>query len=486
MGLTFDSLWLDEGYQSIVDAYGRPAADFSRVPDRPFIFKPGSPTSPSEMLQNFRKVDPLTPPLYQLLLNRWIAWFGDRDATLRGLSVFFSTLGVGLLFCFSRRVFGLRAAWFVGLAAAFSGFDRYYGQEVRMYALLQLASLLSCFSLILLLLHYERGRKRIASWLMYVFATWAVINSHYTGLFLVVYEGLLGLACALGRRSVRLLALLCAAWGGVLLLWAPWWQMFRQAAAMRTESFYVARAASLWWPFFALFLQIPINWMTILSAKGTMWFAKPLYVTSFLALAYGFRAIFRLERRARIAGAMIIGWALVPSLVLWVLDVAENHKVIEMARYVMASAPAVYVIGGLGLAALWKRRSRLGIAVVVLHFVLCAANNIAHATINHEREDWRHLAWRLSETVPADELVLVAQHYDIYCLNRYLRTPLRQVGVDTPMSAEALEQVLAGVRQFTLVTAQEGFSFASKIPARYRLVESKVFAHGPTMRRYSL
>jgi hypothetical protein len=157
-----------------------------------------------------------------------------------------------------------------------------------------------------------------------------------------------------------------------------------------------------------------------------------------------------------------------------------------MPRYVIATAPAVFLIGGLGLSFVWKRWGKLGLALIALHFICCAGNNIAHATVNWEREDWRHVARTLESSVPSDELVLVAQHYDIYCLDRYLRKPLRQVGVDTPMSADALEQILSGVQRFTLVTAQEGGPFSNKIPARYHLLEETKFAHGPVIRRYSL
>src|SRR3974390_808274 len=89
-GLTFDSLWLDEGYQTVVGAYGQPLPDFLRLPAQAFIYRPGPPAGPSQMLSNFRRVDPLPPPLYQLILNRWIALFGGSDMAVRSLSAIVS------------------------------------------------------------------------------------------------------------------------------------------------------------------------------------------------------------------------------------------------------------------------------------------------------------------------------------------------------------------------------------------------------------
>lgn len=486
-GITFDSLWLDEGYQSIIDAYGRPVPDFLEVPAEPFIYNPGTPAPPSEMLQNFRKVDPLTPPLYQLLLNRWIAVFGGSDLALRLLSVLISTAGVAALFFFVHRVFGLRTAVVVGLLQAFSGFGIHYGQEVRMYALVELAATVSCGGLILLLLHYLRGSERIAGWCAYVVATWAAINSHYTSLFLVAYQGALGLFCALVRRSARLFALLVTAWISVGILWLPWWQMFRQAAAMRTASFYVAREASLWWPFYALFVRIPYNWIAMLGGKHTYWAAAPLYVTSSLALLLGFMALPKLGRRPRLAAAMIVGWLVVPAVVLWGLDVVENHRVIEMPRYVMATAPAAYIIAGLGLSRLVAsiRWRRMGLLLLAVHLLFSAVNNVAHFTVNYQREGWRLAAQKLEQTVPQDELVLVAQHYNIVCLDRYLTKPYRQVGVDSITADSRVNEIIGGLQRFTLITGQEGNLFAQKVPAQFKLVEQVDFPHGLHFRRYS-
>lgn len=483
IGLTFDSLWLDEGYQSIVDAYGRPLPDFTAVVDHPFIFNPGQPADPTEMLQNFRKLDPLTPPLYQLLLNRWITVFGGSDVAVRMLSVLISTICVGALFAFTHRAFGLKTALFTGLIQAFSPFDVYYGQEVRMYGLVALTATISCGLLFLLLLHRLRGRARILGWVAYVVATWALINSHYTGLFVVLFQGMLGIAFVLMRRSWRLMGILAAAWMMVCALWLPWFQMFLQAAKLRTASFYVARQPTLWWPFFALFVRIPMNWIVFLSGKQVVAPAIPILGTSVLSLLACVRAVPRLDRARRIMFGLVVLWAVIPAVGLWLIDVIENHRVIEIARYVMATAPAVYVLAGVGFAGV-KRRNRWAIGIIVLHFLCATINNIAHATVVHQREPWRELAHILEEKVPNDRLVLVAQPYNIVCLDRYLKTPYRQVGVSPIMPREHLSKVINDASEFALITAQEGEAITSMMPPNYQMLEHIKLAHGLHLRRY--
>jgi uncharacterized membrane protein len=494
VGLTFDSLWLDEGYQTIVDSYGQRLPDFFAVPAQGFIFSPQAlqPASPAQVLQHFREVDPLTPPLYQLLLNRWIAAFGGSDAALRGLSILFSTAATAALFLTARALFGWRSALWAGLLQAFSPFDVYYGQEVRMYSLEELAATLSCGALLVYLWRPLRLPARLALLLLHAVAVWALINSHYTGLFLFAFEIGLGVCVALARRSGVTLLELLGAWALAFLLWVPWLPMFLQAASLRTASFYVARRPSLLWPFTALILRIPANWIVFLSGKQVVTPALPIYGTSFLLLVLGLRQLIARppisvpaseHRRRRLALLSVLAWAVVPALLLWLIDVVENHRVVEISRYLMPTEPAIFLLAGAGIAAL-GRRSRWLWALVACHFVFCVVNNIGHATVVHQREPWRDMAHLVESTVPAGELVLVSQYYDILCLDRYLSVPLRQVGVSSNTTAAQLTKMLKGSDRFSLVTAQEGDRILKQIPGEFMLVISTDLGHSLHFLRY--
>lgn len=518
-GLTFDSLWLDEGYQSIVDAYGYPLPNFYlQVPAQPFLYKPARPAAPRIMLANFRTLDPLTPPLYQLLLNRWIGWFGDSDSRLRLLSVVISTAGAGATFLFGTLFFGWAAGLLAGLLQALSPFDVYYGQEVRMYALQELAALLSGGTLILLLFgdtaafSVERGRRKAAGdqpkaafsspgarrlilVVIYAVATWALINTHYTGLFLFAYEILLALFVCFVRRSWPTLALIMAGWAGTVLMWLPWFGMFRQAAALRTASFYVARKPTFWWPFYALFYRIPANWVMFLTGKQIVGFAAPLFVSAILcvvsclllvmppsAVPTALRSHLRRlpeQRTARLrfqrACALLL-WAIVPATILWLLDVIENHRVLEIARYLMATAPAIFLLAGAGLARL-QWRSKILWVVVGTQLFFSAINNVAHATVYHQREPWREMASLVQAEVTQDQLLLVSQYYDIVCLDRYLTQPYRQVGVSSNTTTAELQSLLNTSDRFALVTAQEGDRVVGAVPQDYYIIRQWDVGH---------
>lgn len=493
-GLTFDSLWLDEGYQSIVDAHGHGPVDFAAVPMQPFIFKPPPVAAPSEMLSVFRQVDPLTPPLYQLLLNRWIAAFGDTDFAVRSLSALISSAGVGVLYVVGRLLVPRAALW-GALLMAFSPFDIYYGQEVRMYGLEQLCATVSVGALLVYLLRLRGGVApvwRVVALLAHAVGAWAMINSHYTGLFVFAFEIVIALCFVVARRSWRMLFELAAAWALVGILWIPWWPLFRQAAALRTASFYVARKPSLWWPFMALFFRIPANWLVFLSGKQVVGPALPIYATSFLIMALSLASLFaphlvagHFNRRNTINRLAIFLWALIPAIGLWLVDVVENHRVIEISRYMIATAPAVYLMAGEPFAYIGVR-SRLLIALLAVHLLLATVNNVAWSTVMHQREPWRQMAALVETQVRPDQLLLVSQYYDIWCLDRYLKVPMRQVGVSSNTTTAQLNAILGGATDFALVTGQEGDLIQNVIPPRFRLIDHQDLGHSLHFRRYSL
>src|SRR5262249_35621769 len=152
------SMWLDESYQTMVDAIGQPLPEFTQVPDRPYLFHFGKPQPVAQVLARFRQVDPLCPPLHAVLLNRWMTVWGEGDLSVRSLSVVFSLAALTAPYWFVFYIFGARAAFYTGLIEALSPFDIFYAQEARMYSLLIFCASMS-FGSLLALAH--RCRRRL-------------------------------------------------------------------------------------------------------------------------------------------------------------------------------------------------------------------------------------------------------------------------------------------------------------------------------------
>lgn len=563
-GISFDSLWLDESYQTLVGAYGHGAPEFLNPAAQPYRFTFSSPAPLPEMLRRFREVDPLCPPLHAVLLNRWLAFFGDSDLAIRSLSVIVSLLSIIVVFGIAAYLFGIEAGLMAMLVQALSPFDVHYAQEARMYSLVVLTSAMSTGSL-LLLLHQFAGRGTLACTLsggvssgatavvtgpggalperggpcetvasqdtvsvgaspldsssactrsarpssllrmlfalLYALSAWSMINSHYTGLFVGCFQALLAGGWLIATRRWALALYLVPAAIGVVVLWLPWLPMFLQSAGARKESFYVSREASIWWPFYALLVRVPVNWEVFLSGPRVGGYAIPVYVTSALSLiSTAVASLFTVrkkwsrggvesgaggtERHALSVPALLAVWlwAILPAGILWLLDVLECRKVVEIARYTIGSAPALYILSGLGMLVV-ARKWRTGWLLILLHCIFCGANLYYLHTV-HQREPWRDMAAAVERICKPDDLLVVSEFYNIACLDRYLTRPLNQIGASPAMGKEHVAKLIGGRARFVLLTAQQGEFIAPMIPSQYKIVDRVDLRHGLHLRVY--
>jgi 4-amino-4-deoxy-L-arabinose transferase-like glycosyltransferase len=480
-GLCFDSLWLDESYQSLAGASGHGPADFTSERNEKFLFHFAPPAPVPQMLQRFRSVDPLCPPLYALLLNRWITLFGAGDFTLRSLSAILSALSLLATFIFCRTWLGVKAALFAILLLAVSPFDIHYAQEARMYSLVMLLSLISTSSLLLFLRDFHKKGK-IWPLPLYTVATCAAINSHYTALFLAAAQGCATTIYLCYRKSYRQLALMTVSWLSVALLWLPWVPMFLQSAGSRKESFYVSRTPDLIWPIKTLFLRLPLNWLIFLSGQRVVAYAAGLYATSACLLLAAARSTFSRDNDKRGELLALWVWALLPALGLWLIDVVENHRVVEVARYVIYTAPAISMLAGWGLASLLPNK-KVFYAVLSLHLVFAACNLFYTHTVK-QREPWQQMAETVEKLVPPDEMLVISQHYDIACLDRYLPQPRLQLGMSPAMGRDVVQTKLKAFKSFALITAQDGESIKDLVPGSFKIKQQVDLSHGLHLRLY--
>ncbi len=201
--LDFQPLWWDEGY-SVWFAH-QPLGDMLRL----------------------TALD-IHPPLYYALLGGWSHLFGLGPVALRWLSVAAGVAAVPLIYLVGYWLSGRR----VGLAAAFllaiNPLHIYYSQEVRMYALVALWSLLAIGTAgrWLGLGRRIRGDTQPAGWgwlAGYVAAITLALYSQYYAAFLLAGLAVAGGVVLWRRRAGRERSLLwLAAQGGSVLLFLPW------------------------------------------------------------------------------------------------------------------------------------------------------------------------------------------------------------------------------------------------------------------------
>jgi uncharacterized membrane protein len=484
VGLAFDGFWLDEGYQTIVESYGTPLLDLTNLDGKPILLKPLKPGSPKEVMDNFRKVDPLCPPLFALVMNKWITAFGGSDFAIRSIALVFSILSILVTYYLGCTLFDRRIALCAALLQAISPFDISYAQEARMYSMVVLFAALSGGTATLLYLRPQQAKTALFAGI-YILSTWALVNTHYTGLFVWAFEIVTGLLVAYLRKDRLLFLWWLVANLLVAGLCTPWYPLFQQAAAIRTESFYIKRASTLFWPIWALFVRIPLNWIIFLAGKKVMFFSAPIYLSALVILFSGFRTLWHSYKHSYLP-LLLAAWCLLPALGVCLLDILESHRVVEIPRYLIGTAPAVYLIAGLGLAKLLQL-GKPGYYTLFFH-ALFALANITYSHIIHQREDWPQIASILSRHCETQEVVLVSQYYDIVCLDRYLDRPLRQIGISPSMGESKLKQLIerqiGSAKTFWVMAAQEGDAVFKIIPQRYSTFEGYNLPHALHLRHY--
>lgn len=172
------------------------------------------------------------PPLYYWLLHLWGEglWI---DVHPRLLSTLAGTVSVPLVFAIGRRLFDSPTAAAAALLTAVAPFQVFYGQEVRMYALLGLWNLMASYGLIAA---WQRGTK----W------GWPLFT---TGIVLALYTHPLGWAppialltgivlTAPGRRALLRPALVSVAAAGFAFL--PWAAVLAAQSGAVLGSFWAA------------------------------------------------------------------------------------------------------------------------------------------------------------------------------------------------------------------------------------------------------
>ena len=125
------------------------------------------------------------PPLYYILLHFWIKVFGASEAALRFPSLIFSFASLIILFRLGARLFNKKAGLWASVIMGLSPFQLWYAQEARNYSLALLLGLLSTYLLVIAL-----DKKKVGYWIGFALVSIAGVYSNYFLIFLTVSQGL--------------------------------------------------------------------------------------------------------------------------------------------------------------------------------------------------------------------------------------------------------------------------------------------------------
>ena len=327
------------------------------------------------------------PPLYFLLLHALMTVAGTSTFVAKFLSVVGSILAVPLIYGLARRCLERSAAvWAAGIAAL-APLYLWYAQEIRMYTWLVALSVASVYTLI----RAVQGPQRRRWGLAYLFVTSAMLYTHYSGFFLLGFEGLYLLSEAVRRRRWALLAPAVPA--GLIAMPLVPFAVRRLGLGPERDFHFVP----LWmilrdlWNGFSLGLSVDFY---------------RVYGLDLVFLGVFATGVLTLLRRQRHSGLFLLGYLLVPILTLYAASYIK--PMYQGVRHLMLVSPAYYLLLAAGLAALERRHALLSLAtagVLLAGIGLSTANYFTDP--RYSKDDLRGLArYFQAYRGPNDVLVL--------------------------------------------------------------------------------
>ena len=288
------------------------------------------------------------PPLYYSFLRAWYEFAGTSEFSLRFPSVVANVLALACLMKLASLLRWRSAALFGGVLFALNPYQVWYSQEARMYPFVALFGVLALYWA---LRAYQEGRWRHLA--LYTCFMLLALYSHYYAIFLGVFVACLILVAALARRDRRLSAgRWIAAQGAVAVLFVPW-----LAFAHRISVDYTRFNGS------AVSLAHEVREAVVQYSLG---FSVPegggfVLSLGFLAIAaVGMYSALRLGSSPGLLRCALISGYLLAPLGLGLL--VSAFRPMFFARYLMVSAPAFYLLLGLGVVGCYHKSPLLGIA----------------------------------------------------------------------------------------------------------------------------
>ena len=432
------------------------------------------------------------PPLYYLLLRGWLILMGygtgRADPSGNGLefaagffSLFFGILLIALIFILARRVGGLRVALIASMLAAFSPFNLWYSQEVRMYTLGAALGVVVVMALwratdpkmgrgraqmdadsrVFVSGRapretgaYYRWQKIYARWAVYALAAAAGMYTLYYFVFLLIPLNLWALVRLgaptrasrftphVSRFTPLLLANLIAA-----LLYAPWAPTaYRQAVDPPVPPW---RAAP------ALWNALGESWQALSLGQSAPVWLWPALILTLALFGLGVRKLARSQRVGESANERMDESTNQRISINAVVDSSSAHSPIRPftillvatfgplalillislvtplyhVRYLFIYSPAFYVVIAAGVAWLWERR-RLA-AIISGGVWLAAAAVTLHAfwfDARYRADDHRAAVHNLQSRWQPGDVALINAGYAYPPLYTYWQGPIADRG----------------------------------------------------------
>ncbi len=418
-GLADESIWLDEATSIIIARLNLPSVVAWAAGD-------------------------IHPPLYYLVLHFWLR-FGESEFAVRALSAVVGVLTVAATYALARELFGSRVGMYAALLLALSPMHIPYSQEVRMYAMVAVLSLLASYFLLLAL-----RRQRWPYWLGYVVCATLSLYTHYFALFALLFQvsfliGRVWKVRVQRRQLWFILLALCT----IFVLFLPWLPiLYRQSTTGGGGWVEKSVGQPSWRELADTWVQFSIGPDRQLYP---VWLRRLAYGVFALCLLSGLRALAPATTRAELVEGrnsqresllFCVTYILVPVMTVWLLS---QFKPMYTVRYLLPFLPAYYILVAQGIHQLPWSGVRI-LALVLLALTALLGDYAAWRTPRNA--DWRSASALVLRQAQAGDVVLFSPRWDEKPFEYYARQRIPvNIDLPIPVTETAAQQVTADLSQ---------------------------------------
>lgn len=357
------------------------------------------------------------PPLYLALAHFWIGNIGYTEETARLLSIIFGVGSIALIYLVGKSLFnptvGLISAFFMSV----SKFQIHYSQELRYYSLFEFFTLVSFYFYI----RFLRSRSNIDA-ILYILSSILLYYSHDFGIFIIAAQNLYLLIRIKTYRKFLIKWILSQVvvfigispkfissfTGKAIGEGGPnWIPPPDQWAPLDTISIYLSPAFEA---NSQLVVYISLGVLIIGTLAYILILGTKKWAVSVKKMLRGFKTPYKMKSET----ILVLLWFIVP--IALVLILSEILKPMYLNRYLICSAPALYILAALLLTKIDKV---IPVVVLLLTFAVLIAPGLYYYKTTPLRPDWNEVGTYIKEQDKGGTSVVLMSFINLPSFNWY-------------------------------------------------------------------
>lgn len=423
-------------------------------------------------------------PFYHTILHFWQIVFGNDVYYARILSLIFFVISIPCLYALANRAFGRKVALFSVLLFSLSPFMNWYGNEIRMYSLLTLFTILTQYFYIGILKH---NNKR--NWFGYALSVFFGIFTHYFFLINLLIQGMFFLVNRkeFGKHAFKKFFVIAVIAAGLI---APWIMLvLKQGAASNTLPLLSKPSTVDLFDTYSQFLfgfeSTSINTLIV-----SLWPIVVLLIFLFM----------RRHKNITIFSMYFFIAAIIPTALVFLLSVF--FRPFYLSRYLIIALPALYIFIAWFLDTYPRKLALILKTLLIVGVTLSFVRQMVIFSVPIE-EDYKGATTYINQNATFRDVVVVSAPFTLYPIQYYYQSQAAltslpvwdqsAAGAIPTFSKETLPktvQDIAGTHEYLwlMLSYDQGYEKDIKdyFENHYKRTYSNTFSPGLNVYKYQL